>query len=194
MSLTSWFTEYLYIPLGGNRRGVGRTILNTIIVFTLCGLWHGASWNFVLWGFINGLLFIPLLLSPEVKTRWKHTPLHLDWNNLINMLVLFVFITLCWVFFRSESVGQAFSMIGSLVTNLSKPIALGAVPITMIPLFYLLLLGFVVFEWRGRNAEFALDQVAGHATAFRWGTYILLCFAICFFVQSFGGQFIYQNF
>jgi len=71
ISLTSWFTEYVYIPLGGNRVGKKRVVLNTLIVFTLCGFWHGANFTFIFWGFICGIMFVPYLLTKKSKKIQK---------------------------------------------------------------------------------------------------------------------------
>lgn len=108
MSLTGWFREYLYIPLGGNRKGRGRQILNTMIVFVCTGIWHGANLTFILWGFLHGLLMsAETLLSRRNKTeRPMFGPL--KW------LYTILFVILGFVIFRSDTVGYAFSYIGRM--------------------------------------------------------------------------------
>ncbi len=100
ISLSSWFRDYLYIPLGGNRHGKFRTYFNLIVVFFLTGLWHGASWNFVLWGLFHGFfLILERFLSKKTKIRIPHSILH-----FYTLLVVAV----GWVFFRSENIASAF--------------------------------------------------------------------------------------
>ena len=195
MSLTSWFTEYLYIPLGGSRKGKTRTLLNTLIVFTLCGLWHGANWTFVVWGFLCGALFIPLLLSERSKSYWKGKSVQLDARNLVSILVTFLSITACWIFFRAPSLGEALGYISSIGANLHEPLALKACfgNIFMKPLWALLLLLFVIVEWRGRNDTFPLASLRYKPMLVRWCSYLLLVLLImCYNTVS--GNFIYQNF
>ena len=101
ISLSTWFRDYLYIPLGGNRRGRGREYLNLVIVFSLCGLWHGASWNFLIWGWMHGLF-----LALE-RTRFGLV-IERAWAPLGHLYALLV-VLVAWVFFRAESPAQALS-------------------------------------------------------------------------------------
>ena len=107
ISLSTWFREYLYIPLGGNRRGLARTCLNVLIVFFLTGLWHGASWTFVLWGLWHGLWSILERVTPLKSLSGK----------VIGHLYTLIIVVLGFMLFRADSVAQAFSMIGSLFTG-----------------------------------------------------------------------------
>lgn len=104
ISLSTWLKEYLYIPLGGNRKGCGRTVLNKIFVFVCCGLWHGAAWTFVIWGLIHGLF---LLIEEYLPV--KRLPKPLGW--LYAMLV----VTLAFVVFRAEAFDQALCMLTQMV-------------------------------------------------------------------------------
>ena len=112
ISLSSWFRDYLYIPLGGNRKGLTRTYVNLLIVFFLTGLWHGASWAFVFWGLFHGS-FLILERSPAGRLIDKLPVL------LQHIYVLLV-VMIAWVFFRSETLGYAWQYIGALV-NFSAP-------------------------------------------------------------------------
>jgi D-alanyl-lipoteichoic acid acyltransferase DltB (MBOAT superfamily) len=107
ITLTNWFRDYLYFPLGGNRKGKIRTYINVIIVFTVSGLWHGASWNFVLWGFLNGIF-----LSVFDKA------FHLNPKNILAKIGSCIFVTSLWglslVFFRAGSFSDAITMYGNL--------------------------------------------------------------------------------
>lgn len=102
ISLSTWFRDYLYIPLGGNRKGLFRTYLNLIIVFFITGLWHGASWNFVIWGLFHGFF---LLLERSIQIN-----LPKKLNFLRHIYLLFV-VLIGWVFFRIEDITQAFSFL-----------------------------------------------------------------------------------
>ena len=117
ISLSSWFRDYLYIPLGGNRKGKLRRALNVLITFTVSGLWHGANWGFVVWGFLNGLYqILGELLRP--LRRKLSAALCLDPDSLgfhlWQTLVTFVCIDLSWVFFRARTIGKALSMLRSM--------------------------------------------------------------------------------
>lgn len=119
ISLTRWFTDYLYIPLGGSRRGLLRQCMNTMIVFLASGLWHGAAWHYVVWGGLHGLfLVVETCLARSGKApRLPHWLAH----GITAMLVL-----LAWVFFRAGSTAQAFSMLAGLPTGWSIAAVTGA--------------------------------------------------------------------
>ncbi len=105
ISLSGWFTDYIYIPLGGSRKGLKRQIIATLVVFAASGLWHGARWTFVLWGLFHGVLMVLELLLPAKpeKLRWLRVGL------------TFCAVTLSWVFFRSGTLDQALSFFAALV-------------------------------------------------------------------------------
>lgn len=106
ISLSTWFKDYLYIPLGGNRISPSRTYLNLVIVFFLTGLWHGSSWNFVLWGFFHGLFLV-------IERAGFERALGRVWVPLRYLYALLV-VNVGWVFFRSENIGYAFSMLKTM--------------------------------------------------------------------------------
>lgn len=107
ISLSSWFREYLYIPLGGNRKGIGRTCLNITIVFFLTGLWHGANWTFVLWGLWHGLWSVLERITPLKKLS----------GTVFGHIYTLLIVIFGFVLFRSDSIAQALSMIGSMFTG-----------------------------------------------------------------------------
>ena len=123
ISLTSWFKDYLYIPLGGNRCSKIRHLINIFIVFAISGLWHGASLTFLIWGIINGIyLIIGQVLSPvyaKIKEKLK-----VNENNRLLILLkgisTFILISLSWIFFRSENIEQAFLAFKMVFTS-SQP-------------------------------------------------------------------------
>lgn len=110
MSLTGWFREYLFFPLGGSRVPKWRTCLNILIVFAVSGLWHGAAMTFVIWGVLNGAYQIIGMLTKQPRDKLKRC-LHIKENApllaAVQILLVFAFITAAWVFFRAESAGQA---------------------------------------------------------------------------------------
>jgi D-alanyl-lipoteichoic acid acyltransferase DltB (MBOAT superfamily) len=112
ISLSDWLRDYLYIPLGGNRGGVVRTLRNLMVTMLLGGLWHGASWNFVVWGGLHGFFLVIHRLTrggrvPEARLRWRHLPA---------IVATFLSVQLAWVFFRAESFSDAFDLIARLFT------------------------------------------------------------------------------
>ena len=95
ITMTRFFTRYLYIPLGGSRRGLARTCLNTLLIFLVSGLWHGAAWTFILWGALHGVAMVAArLIKARTSRRLPFLP---AW------LLTFAFVNLCWVFFRAVS-------------------------------------------------------------------------------------------
>ena len=121
ISLTSWFRDYLYIPLGGNRKGRARKYVNIMIVFLLSGLWHGAAWHFVVWGGLNGLLCV---LEEALQKPWdmakKHLRIKTDtiaWK-ILQRVIAFIAVDLTWLFFRAENIGQAWYILKKIAGGL----------------------------------------------------------------------------
>jgi len=110
VSLSSFIRDYIYIPLGGNRDGWGRTQVNVVLGMLISGLWHGASWTFVVWGLLHGLAVVAYNLGKACGLK--------PWPRGLAMVGTFVFVTLAWVFFRADSLDQAFLVLGRLVAGL----------------------------------------------------------------------------
>lgn len=106
ISLGTWFREYVYIPLGGNRKGVFRHIINLLIVWALTGLWHGAAWNFVLWGVYYGVLLI--------FEKYVYSKVQKKLPAIVNILVTFIIVIIGWVFFFSNSFGESVNYLGAM--------------------------------------------------------------------------------
>jgi alginate O-acetyltransferase complex protein AlgI len=116
ISLSRWFRDYLYIPLGGNRKGSGRTVFNLVTVFTLCGLWHGANWTFVIWGLYHGLLLII-----ERATGLRHrTGRGWAW---LGRPVTFILVIFGWVIFRADTLPAAFNYLHAMLVPLNRPLS-----------------------------------------------------------------------
>lgn len=129
MTLTRWFRDYLYIPLGGNRRGGLRTYANLFIVFFLCGLWHGAAWTFVAWGIYHGLL---LVIERVLKHRFGFEP-----SGIGGVLISFLLVTVGWVFFRATSIAGAAGFLSAMFTFRTAGAAQLSDYLTASTIFYL---------------------------------------------------------
>lgn len=117
ISLTSWFKDYLYIPLGGNRKGKLRKYINILIVFLVSGIWHGANWTFVIWGALNGIFQILEDTFKVVSIKYKK--FH---YKLLSVIFTFILINITWVFFRAKSINDAFLIIKQMVFHLNPEI------------------------------------------------------------------------
>lgn len=109
ISLSNWFRDYLYIPLGGSRGSKLLSIRNTFIIFLVSGFWHGANWTFIVWGLIHALLFLPLLLSNSNRNSLKEQSY--QYRDFPKIIITFIFVCLAWVFFRAENLTSAWSYI-----------------------------------------------------------------------------------
>lgn len=190
ISLSSWFRDYLYIPLGGNRKGTFRKYLNTMIVFLASGLWHGANWTYVVWGALNGLLQVVSHVLKPIRVALCHA-FHCDPDNFGNRVlrVLFTFmqVTLLWVFFRAESLSQALDYIGRMVTGFQPwtlwdgsllNLGLGMPDIVVAVMALLALLGVSLAKAAHRDV---IDQLLHQGICFRYAVYLLLVFSILIF-------------
>lgn len=119
ISLSTWFRDYLYFPLGGSRKGKARTYINVLIVFALSGLWHGAAMKYVLWGLLFGVFqVIGSLLTPAKQRLCAalHIPWDAGWLQIIRVIITFGLSTFAWIFFRADSALQACAIIKRIVT------------------------------------------------------------------------------
>ena len=114
ISLSTWFMDYLYIPLGGNRVEKWKWLRNLLIVFILSGLWHGAKWTFIIWGFLHAFYLIFSITTKDIRN--KIAPSFGIFNKLINQLTVFGLVTFAWIFFRAESFSKAIQLIKKLVS------------------------------------------------------------------------------
>ena len=124
ISLSSWFRDYVYIPLGGSKEGKLKAIRNVFIIFLISGFWHGANWTFIVWGGIHALLFLPSFIVRTSKDSFYEPIIAPDrwfpsFKTAIQILVTFILVTIAWVFFRAETLAQAFNYL-SFITNLGS--------------------------------------------------------------------------
>ena len=206
ISLTAWFRDYVYIPLGGSRCGKWRALANTVLVFLVSGLWHGANWTFVAWGALHGLLFAPLLLlnrnrkhTDGVVASGRHLP---RMGELFSMLLTFSLVTVGWIFFRSATVGGAWGYLTRMLTwrEYLAPVQGGTMlPLQndfgskMLPLQCWLWIGvMLVLEWVARSEPHGL-RVGRWPGWARWAAYGVLGMA-CLGMFKQASAFIYFQF
>jgi|LSQX01.3.fsa_nt_gb D-alanyl-lipoteichoic acid acyltransferase DltB (MBOAT superfamily) len=196
ISLSTWFRDYVYIPLGGSRGGTWMKIRNTFIIFIVSGFWHGANWTFIVWGALNAIYFLPLLLTKknrnhiDIVARGKKMP---SVKELIKILITFGLTVFAWIFFRAENIGHALSYISGMFSTSIFEIpefsgrlrALETIILTVI---------FVLIEWKGREHQFAIQNLG-----LKWGRPLryAIYYALIIALLWFGGkeqEFIYFQF
>jgi alginate O-acetyltransferase complex protein AlgI len=197
ISLSSWFRDYVYFPLGGSKGNLYSKIRNTIIIFLLSGFWHGANWTFIFWGLLNAIYFIPLMVlnlnrsNIEVVAKGKFFPSFIEFMKI---LLNFILVTIAWVFFRANSISDAFSYLQLMFSNsmFSAPYFAGISKI--IPLGALIFL-FIFIEWIGRSGKFAIDNLGCNwHPFFKYLFYYSIIFMIIYFGNFEESQFIYFQF
>lgn len=180
ISLTTWFRDYIYIPLGGSRVAKGRVVLNTFIIFLVSGLWHGANWTFVAWGAFHALLFLPLILLGRNR---RHTDtvaagrMLPSLRELGQMVLTFLLAAIGWVMFRADSIEGAFEyyrlMFGGLfkggAPTITAPIDAWVVGVSVALM--------TVVEWLNRGEEHEFSRQP-RCRALRWAGYVVVIFLI----------------
>jgi D-alanyl-lipoteichoic acid acyltransferase DltB (MBOAT superfamily) len=194
ISLTTWFRDYIYIPLGGSRCAKWKVMRNTLIIFLVSGFWHGANWTFIVWGAYHAILFFPLMLfglnrkyTGEVAAG-KLLP---SVKELLQMLLTFVLVVIGWVIFRAENIGQALDYLCRMCDSslLNDSFAYGKKAL----LFSLILM---VVEWFQRGKEHGLQvsvTCSTYKTLVRWIIYLVLINVI-FTLSGESSEFIYFQF
>ena len=207
ISLSSWFKDYLYIPLGGNRKGTFRKYFNLMVVFLVSGLWHGASWNFVVWGFIHGVYQIVGGITDNSRRlvcelcKIDRKTAQYRWFRRV---ITFVLVCFAWIFFRSDSLGQSIYIIKKIFTDFAPwsvfdggIASMGLdIPNIAVLLFAVMVQFFIsLSEHRGQAVFEKVEKM--HLLA-RWPVYLTLLFAVLIFGIYGPGfeqsQFIYFQF
>lgn len=188
ISLSTWFRDYLYYPLGGNRVSKQRWVLNILIVFLISGLWHGANWTFIIWGLLFGLLYVSERVV-NVLFRWQKIYPAFSAGHILLALKTFLLVTILWVFFRSQSFEGAISLFGRLFQN--APLDPRALLIPLSTWVFLLL--FIISDILLYNKRFD-SWVGGMPYLFRWCIYGVLLFGIIAFAGVENFPFIYFQF
>lgn len=173
ISLSTWFKDYVYIPLGGNRCSIWRNRLNLLITFTVSGLWHGANWTFVVWGFLNGLFQI---IDKKLKVK--------------SVILTFILMTIAWTFFRANTMDDAIQALGMMF------IPSGELYLPQMSLLLYIIMGItillfcdIIWERKGRH-----PLLENRYIIVRYISYIMLTVMILAFGVFDGGQFIYFQF
>ncbi len=197
ISLSSWFKDYLYIPLGGSKGGNWMRIRNTFIIFIISGFWHGANWTFIFWGALNALFIMPSILFKTNRTNIETVAsgkLMPTLKEFFQMGLTFSLIVFAWIFFRAENIGHAISYISEIFS--SSLFTIPKFPDMYNSIVTLLLVGvFILIEWQGREGEFAISHIGQNwYRPIRWTFYSLLIFLIGMFMPSVESPFIYFQF
>ena len=200
ISLSTWFRDYLYIPLGGSRGSNLLKMRNIFVIFLVSGFWHGANWTYIFWGGLHALYFLPLMLLNKnrenigIVAENKFLP---SVKETLAMALTFSLTVFAWIFFRAESLMHAFSYIGEIFSSslFSLPKGSDFIGTTLHPFIILILISiFVIIEWFGREGQYAISQLGVRwKRPLRYAMYYAIIIAIFWF----GGkeqQFIYFQF
>ena len=161
ISLSTWFRDYLYIPLGGSRGGLWMKIRNTFIIFIVSGFWHGANWTFIVWGALNAVYFLPLLLRGNNRNNLNvvaENGLLPSLKEVFQVLTTFGLTVLAWIFFRADSMTHALGIVSEIFS--SSTFSIPDFDKRHMAFYFMpLLIVFVLFEWFGRREDFALSKI-----------------------------------
>ena len=192
ISLTTWFRDYVYIPLGGSRVSKAKVIRNTFVIFLLSGFWHGANWTFIAWGAYHALLFLPLILTGKNR-KYTNQVAEGRWlpslKEVGQMLLTFFLAVVGWIIFRAENIGMAWEYVCGMCNKslFTMPDAKGNSALIMNIILLLLV------EWIQRGKSHTMELSAIHKGYIRWAIY----FGVLSILFAFGGNatnFIYFQF
>ena len=192
ISLSSWFKDYLYIPLGGSKGGMLKAVRNTFIIFLVSGFWHGANFTFIIWGLLNALFIMPSIIRKsnrnnlEIVAKGRIIP---NFKEAFSILLTFALTTLAWVFFRASSVTNAIQYVKDIFQK-----SLFSMPTETSKSLYLFIAFFLLIEWIGRENNYAIQNL--NFLRNRWSKWIFY-YALAITIFMFAGkdqQFIYFQF
>jgi alginate O-acetyltransferase complex protein AlgI len=197
ISLSSWFKDYLYIPLGGSKGGMWTKIRNTFIIFIVSGFWHGANWTFIAWGALNAIFFLPLLISNknrqyiDIVAKGRFLP---SLKEAFMMATTFTLTVFAWIFFRAENLRYALSYIKKIFSPSFFQIPYYSAIFEAKPILALLVL-FILVEWLGREGQYAIANISFKwKKPFRYALYYLIVILIMIYGNLGENQFIYFQF
>ena len=200
ISLTTWFKDYLYIPIGGSKGGLTMKIRNTFIVFFLSAFWHGADYSFLVWGVLNFIYFLPLLLRNKNRRNMEIVALNQTlptWKEIGSIMLTFLMVAFARIFFRAPSIWDAWLFIkGIFNPSLFSLPSMPGQNENLHVLFLLFALGiFTVIEWIGRREQYAIETIGnGKPRLFRWIFYSLIIFVTGIYMQTGEMAFVYFQF
>lgn len=190
ISLTTWFRDYLYIPMGGSRVSKAKIIRNTFVIFLVSGLWHGANWTFIVWGAYHAILFLPLILLGKNRKNTNlvaEERLFPNLKEIGQMLLTFLLVVIGWIIFRAESIDQAEKYIEAIFTQ-------GLFSIPLVP-FCTLYIGIVIIvEWLQRKNEHGLEFKLHINPWLRYPIYYIVIMMCIFCSPTHNEPFIYFQF
>ena len=191
ISLSSWFRDYLYIPLGGSRGGTWMKVRNTFIIFIVSGFWHGANWTFIVWGALNALFMMPAMISGtnrhylDVVAQGKIFP---TLKEIFQLIITFTLTVFAWIFFRSENLSHAIDYIKGIFNK-----SFFLIPEFDFKIIGVLILFFMLVEWFGREQDYAIDKFFLNNKLLRYSFFYLIIFLVFWFGTD-KQQFIYFQF
>jgi D-alanyl-lipoteichoic acid acyltransferase DltB (MBOAT superfamily) len=188
ISLSTWFRDYLYIPLGGSRGGTWKKIRNTFILFLVSGFWHGANWTFIAWGLLNAIYIMPSIIFNKNRVHLDIVAQGKIFPNLKEVLsvgLTFGLTVFAWIFFRAENMSHALQYVSRLLSwnlfRLPESEAFLHGGISVYTLLFLLLV-FIVVEWAGRQHQYAIEAISVKIPVLiRWPAYLVLIAGIFYF-------------
>jgi len=192
ISLSSWFKDYLYIPLGGSKGSIWMKIRNTFIIFLVSGFWHGANWTFIVWGFLNALYIMPSILFNTNRNNIYTVASGRKFANfkeIQQMISTFGLTVFAFIFFRADTITSAVSYISSIFSA-----SVFSIPEMIRPELVILLLAFFMIEWNGREYHYAIEHFGSKwPRIMRISFYYLLLFIIFLYAGT-TQNFIYFQF
>ena len=192
ISLSTWFRDYVYVPLGGSKRGKIKSIRNLFIVFLISGMWHGANWTFIVWGFIHAIFYIPIFLRKKymITNKKKLEKSNSLFKNILRIGSTFIITTIAWTFFRSSNVYEAFSYLSYAIDNIAIPNSNRG---GIIFIFILLLIEIGVHKNERDLFKYSWLKTKSWRRILRLLTYYIFAFFI-FHFSKFEKPFIYFQF
>ena len=192
ISLSSWFRDYLYIPLGGSKGTTWVKIRNVFIIFIVSGFWHGANWTFIFWGLLNAIFILPSIVLKTNRSNLEIVAARSvfpSFKEFFQIATTFLLTTFAWIFFRANSLSDAFVYCSLILKSLfTKPSAIPAIGLIG-QLFF-----FILLEWLGRRNDFAIQKIGFKWNKiFRWSFYFLIVLLIIVFSGK-EQKFIYFQF
>ena len=193
ISLSTWFRDYLYIPLGGNRVSRMRVYLNLLIVFMVSGIWHGANYTFILWGLLHGFYSLSgMLLKPFRERAVGRLNINKSILNILNVALTISLVTFAWIFFRATSIDDAFTLISNLKSFGAEPF-IGDGVSNMAHCILAILLLFLI-EYKMEYIKDRFNFFTHKLIWVRWASLVVSIFLIILLGVFSGGQFIYFQF
>ena len=195
ISLSSWFKDYLYIPLGGSKGGTWMKVRNTFIIFLVSGFWHGANWTFIVWGALNAFFIMPSIIfntnrnNLEIVAKGKYLP---TLKELFSISITFSLTVFAWIFFRAENLSHAMNYISQIFSASIFTIPYFNYSTRAIPILVLIIF-FMAIEWKGREGQYAIQYIKDKGKIYNWSMYYLIVTLIFVFAGS-NQQFIYFQF